>query len=613
MGDDGGDDDLQQTMGFTSEDFSELNDRINLTTTSSIEEISELYKSFNTTSDNGDNIEKEMPKVQKVESTRLKSLLNEEFSTRQELLDRVRNVAVMEGYVTIIKRSKVDRKVVIGCDRGGKFRGTSIPMDERKKISATRLISCPFEMVGLKRVGECWKVEIKNAFHNHEPSSDISGHPYCRRFSQEEILSIRQMTLAGIPPRQILSSLRLSNPKCNAIARTVYNAKATITKEVLAGRTMIQALFDELGTAHVLCVWHIEKNILSKCKSQFDKGEDWETFLSTWTNLIESPDESSFNEAWHLIEAQYKEKEYVLNYLKNIWLPFKERFVNAWTSKHPHFGNRVTSRVEGAHAMLKKYLTVSTGNFREVREKICLAIDNQYNEIKTKIASEKLRATHKFRIPMLKELVTHVSVFALGQLFKQSELAKSDYVLGPCTGNFARTMGLPCAHMMREKKDGTLHLDDVHPQWRIDIRSFINTDGGVQKNGSEIECLLKNVHDKYKHMPLVQKEDIHKQIAQLVDVEIPLTLEPNIQPHKGRPLGSKKRKGDRSTTRHTSAFEIVEKGRKCGVCHRVGHNSRTCPRKGEFNSSDPHFVLANQDVTLNMLETPRKIFSYFNS
>ncbi|KAH7838946.1 hypothetical protein Vadar_033020 [Vaccinium darrowii] len=241
-------------------------------------------------------------------------------------------------------------------------------------------------------------------------------------------------------------------------------------------------------------------------------------------NSTNDRDESSFNEAWHLIEVQYKEKEYVLNYLKNIWLPFKERVVNAWIGKHPHFGNQATSRVEGAHAMLKKHLTVSTSNFREVREKICLAIDSHYNEIKTKIASEKLRATHKFRIPMLNELVTHVSVFALGHLFKQSELAKSDYVLGPCTGNFSRTMGLPCAHMMRDKKDGTLQLGDIHPQWRIDIRSFTNMDGGVQRNGSEIESLLRNVHDKYKHMPLVQKEDIHKHIAQLVDSEIPSTL-----------------------------------------------------------------------------------------
>ncbi|XP_058216857.1 protein FAR1-RELATED SEQUENCE 5-like [Rhododendron vialii] len=260
----------------------------------------------------------------------------------------------------------------------------------------------------------------------------------------------------------------------------------------LALMNAIQLVFPR--TAHVLCVWHIEKNVLSKCKSQFESGKDWETFLSTWTNVIESVDESSFHEAWHLLEVQYKEKEYVINYLKNTWLPFKERFFP-----------------------------------------------------QTKIASEKLRVTHKFQIPMLKELVSHVSFFALGELFKQCELAWIDYVLGLCTGHFSRTMGLPCAHMMRDKKDGTLLLDDIHPQWRID-RSFIDMDGGVDTNGSEIASLLKRFHDKYKQMPLAQKEDSHMRIAKLVDGEIPLTLEPNIHPHKGRPLGSKKRKRDSSTT-----------------------------------------------------------------
>ncbi|KAG5525936.1 hypothetical protein RHGRI_032289 [Rhododendron griersonianum] len=371
MDDDGEDNELQSTLGFTYEDFSELNDIINLTAT--------------------------MKKFQSCTS----------HSTIQMnlLLDRVRNVALKEGYVTVIKRSKAGRYVIIGCDRGGKFRCT-VPLDEMKRISATRLINCPFEVLGKKKVG-----------------------------------------------------------------------------------------------------------------------------------------------------------------------------------KHP-------------------YLTVSTGNFREVREKICLAIDNQYNEIKTKVASEKIRVTHKFKIPMLKELVTHVSVFALGKLFKQCELARTDYVLGSCTGNFSRTMGLPCAHMMRNKEDGILRLGDIHPQWKIDTRSFTNMDGGAHRTGSEIECLLKNFHEKYKNMPLVQKEESLKQIALLIDAEIPLTLEPNIQPHKGRPLGSKKRNGDSYTTRHPSAFEIAEKTRKCGACQCVGHNRRTCPGNGESNSHNPHFVVANQDATLTMLETP---------
>ena len=72
-------------------------------------------------------------------------------------------------------------------------------------------------------------------------------------------------------------------------------------------------------------------------------------------------------------------------------------------------------------------------------------------------------------------------------------------------------------------------------------------------------------------MPLVQQEDSQKQIS--------FTVEPNIQPHKGCPLGSKKRKCDNSTTRDPSTFEIVQKTRKCGVCQGVGHNNHTCPHK----------------------------------
>ena len=55
---------------------------------------------------------------------------------------------------------------------------------------------------------------------------------------------------------------------------------------------------------------------------------------------------------------------------------------------HTHFGNRVASRAEGAHALLKKYLQVSTSDLCEVKNKICLAIENQFHEIKAQLSSE---------------------------------------------------------------------------------------------------------------------------------------------------------------------------------------------------------------------------------
>jgi hypothetical protein len=78
-------------------------------------------------------------------------------------------------------------------------------------------------------------------------------------------------------------------------------------------------------------------------------------------------------------------------------------------------------------------------------------------------------------IPLFKELVTRVSVFALDQLFKQCEIAKSDELF-VCKGHFMKTMGLPCAHKIRNMKHEVLHIDDIHPQWRLDIRSFVESD-----------------------------------------------------------------------------------------------------------------------------------------
>ncbi|KAG5566141.1 hypothetical protein RHGRI_001916 [Rhododendron griersonianum] len=114
------------------------------------------------------------------------SLLEEIFSTRDELLNRIRNMTLKEGYVTTIKKSKSGCYVIIGCNRGGKYRGTSVPLSEGKRMSGSRLVNCPFQMLRKKKVGKPWKVEIKDVSPNHEPSSDISGHPFCRRFSKEE-------------------------------------------------------------------------------------------------------------------------------------------------------------------------------------------------------------------------------------------------------------------------------------------------------------------------------------------------------------------------------------------------------------------------------------------
>ncbi len=56
----------------------------------------------------------------------------------------------------------------------------------------------------------------------------MSGHPYSRQFSKEEILKIKEMSKAGLSPREIMSSLRQSTPNLQVIAKNIYNEKQVV-------------------------------------------------------------------------------------------------------------------------------------------------------------------------------------------------------------------------------------------------------------------------------------------------------------------------------------------------------------------------------------------------
>ena len=168
------------------------------------------------------------------------------FQTREELLKHVRDFALTQGYMVSIKDSSKDRYVTIACDRGGVYRKrlkTSENMRRRKHNS--RLTNCPFEVVG-KKDEDLWILSVKNGEHNHEPSKDTSDHPSCRRFSEEELLLIREMTVAGKRPRQILKALKQRNPNLVSESRNVYNVKAKIRREMLSGKQVYNLSFAAL-------------------------------------------------------------------------------------------------------------------------------------------------------------------------------------------------------------------------------------------------------------------------------------------------------------------------------------------------------------------------------
>lgn len=163
------------------------------------------------------------------------------FIDREELIQHVGEFAISQGYVVTIKQSKKERVVILGCDRGGVYRNRRKLVDEasgehiRKRKTGSRLTNCPFECVGKKDDG-LWVLSIKNGSHNHEPLKDISEHPAARRFTETEVLLVKEMTEAGLKPRQILKRLRQTNPELLSTPKHVYNIKAKLRQGNITGQ-----------------------------------------------------------------------------------------------------------------------------------------------------------------------------------------------------------------------------------------------------------------------------------------------------------------------------------------------------------------------------------------
>ncbi|XP_057492452.1 methylmalonate-semialdehyde dehydrogenase [acylating], mitochondrial-like [Actinidia eriantha] len=150
------------------------------------------------------------------------------FRDREDLVSYVRDFGASQGYVVTIKKSRKDRKVILGCDRGGTYQNRrKVEEYIRKRKASSRLINCPFEAIG-KKDDDVWVLVIKNGEHNHEPLNDMSEHPYSRRFTEQEVRQIKLMTEAGIKPRQVLNALKQSNPELQSTPRHLYNLKAKI-------------------------------------------------------------------------------------------------------------------------------------------------------------------------------------------------------------------------------------------------------------------------------------------------------------------------------------------------------------------------------------------------
>ena len=96
-----------------------------------------------------------------------------------------------------------------------------------------------------------------------------------------------------------------------------------------------------------------------------------------------------------------------------------------WANKHRHYGVRVSSNVEGAHAELKTFLHTSTGDLKYVADKFQLWIAKKEAQYNAALESAQSRIKNSHRERLFRRIVGRVSPYAIDEIIDQIALLNS--------------------------------------------------------------------------------------------------------------------------------------------------------------------------------------------
>lgn len=158
---------------------------------------------------------------------------------------------------------------------------------------------------------------------------------------------------------------------------------------------------------------------------------------------------------------------------------------------------------------------------------------------------QRVRLKKFIHIPFFKDVITRISRYALKELWKQYMKVELGTMSPVCSGRFTKTMGLPCAHQMSKWKNGTLSLDLIHSQWRLEgkvlssptaLYSENHDDGRVSSASTALysdnafAIMLEELRTKYQEWPAIKKDVAREKISELLSQSDVLLETNNIQP-----------------------------------------------------------------------------------
>ncbi|KID83172.1 hypothetical protein MGU_09535 [Metarhizium guizhouense ARSEF 977] len=318
------------------------------------------------------------------------------LATRQDIYNRIAKVKddMHEGQSSI-------HALINQLDREGFW--SRVRVDDDQRVTAI-LFAHPGSLHYLQAYSELLLLDCTYKTNKYQmPLLDMIGVDACRRS-----FCIAFAFLSGEQEEDYawaLERLRSLYEVCDAKLPSVV-----LSDRCVACLNAIDVVFP--AAQSLLCLWHANRAVLAHCLPIFTlqeqlaagiaadasrlagrKSAKWAEFYNFWHSIMQSPTEAEFNK----LVAAFDEKYLPLHaeevaYIKKTWLqPYKEKLVKAWVDQHMHFGNAVTSRVEGIHALLKSYLKTSKFDLFDVWRTIKHAVENQLSEIRSTQARQQTR------------------------------------------------------------------------------------------------------------------------------------------------------------------------------------------------------------------------------
>ena len=108
---------------------------------------------------------------------------------------------------------------------------------------------------------------------------------------------------------------------------------------------------------HILCIWHINQNVIVNCKKYFLTMKEWMTFYERWKIVVYFDIVAKLKDQYNFFHNDYFNAHYAaFEYLKKHLWSTRRKWAKCYTNKILHFENIATSRDERAHHQIKQQL-----------------------------------------------------------------------------------------------------------------------------------------------------------------------------------------------------------------------------------------------------------------